>query len=579
MVYGKNIAHSQVRLNYPGVTVINTTTLDNPNYLFITLNIAKEALAGQLHLQFSPSPEGKTFDYVYSLKNRAGDSAQRQGFNQSDAIYLVVPDRFANGEPANDAMPESVEQPQRSEPGGRHGGDIQGLTAALPYIADMGFTQIWSTPLTENNSEHYSYHGYAATDLYAIDPRFGSNESYLEWVLQAKKHSIGVIKDIVLNHIGIDHWWMKDLPASNWINNQGKFTPTNHARNTVQDPYTSSVDKSAFVSGWFVPTMPDLNQQHPLLATYLIQNSIWWIEYAGLSGIREDTYSYADKTFLQQWAASILAEYPNFTMVGEEWSANPLIVSYWQRGKNNRDGYVGSMPSMMDFPLYYALLAALNEDESWDTGWIKLYESLANDGTYPEPHQLVLFEGNHDTARLFSLLDDDYAKFAKAMVLMSTLPRIPQFFYGSEVLMQSPKQRDDGLVRSDFPGGWAGDSINAFTGEGLTAQQQQAQQLIKTLLNYRKSSEVIQSGLMTHFFPQNGVYSFVRSPKTGSQHKQLWVFLSKNDSPINIEAEHYAELAPQHCVFNNVITSHQYTELAAATIPAQGWLMLECQPK
>lgn len=579
MIYGKNISQHKVSVEYLGVSVVKTQGVDNPNYLFITLNIAEQTTPGQISLHFTPLTTGLPFDYNYQLKSREAGSALRQGFNQNDAIYLVVPDRFSNGDPSNDATNDTLEKPERNEPGGRHGGDIKGLDNALAYIQHMGFSQIWSTPLTENNSATYSYHGYAATDLYRIDPRFGSNEAYRDFVHQAQTKGIGVIQDIVLNHIGINHWWMKDLPDENWINNKGQFTPTNHARNTVQDPYSSAIDKTAFVDGWFVPTMPDVNQQHPLLANYLIQNSIWWIEFAGLSGIREDTYSYADKTFLSHWAQRILTEYPNFTMVGEEWSANPLVVSYWQQGKNNIDGYVGSMPSMMDFPTYYALLAALDEKESWDAGWIKLYESIANDGNYPAPNKLVLFEGNHDTARLFSVLNDDYAKFSQAMVLMTTLPRIPQFFYGSEVLMQSPKERNDGLVRSDFPGGWAGDTVNAFTGEGLSEQQKQAQNLIRTLLNYRKNNQLITSGTMTHFFPQKGVYSFVRGNTNGTQDKQLWVFLSKNNEVSAINTERYAELSPENCFFTNIISGHQYAELSEAIIPAQGWLMLECQPK
>ncbi|MGO4891934.1 glycoside hydrolase family 13 protein [Flavobacterium sp. W21_SRS_FM6] len=579
MVYGENIGRTTVTTSYSNVTILNTEQVDNPNYLFVTLDIAPDTQPGQLTLEFYSPTSSSPFRYLYELKAREAGSAERQGFNQSDAIYLLVPDRFANGDPTNDASKETLELPNRSEPNGRHGGDIQGISNALSYLHDMGFTQIWSTPLTENNSGAYSYHGYAATDLYRIDPRFGNNATYRDFVSKAKVQGIGVIKDIVLNHIGIEHWWMKDVPDANWINNNAAFSPTNHARQTVQDPYSANIDKSAFVAGWFVPTMPDLNQQHPLLATYLIQNSIWWIEYAGLSGIREDTYSYADKTFLSQWANSILNEYPNFTMVGEEWSANPLIVAYWQQDKTNIDGYEGTMPSMMDFPNYYGMLAALNEEESWDTGWIKLYQSLANDGIYPDPTKLVLFEGNHDTARLFSLLDEDVHKFAQAMVLMTTLPRIPQFFYGTEILMQSPKQRDDGLVRSDFPGGWDEDARSAFTGQGLSAQQRQAQSLLSRLLNYRKNNLAISHGSMTHFFPQDGVYSYVRGEKHGSTHNQLWVFLSKNDQPVALDSARYEELAPDTCLFTDVLSGQQYSGLNEVSIPARAWLMLECQPK
>lgn len=577
LIYGDNISQHEITVSYPGVRLLQTDRVENNNYLFVTLLIDKSAAPGQVNLRFTPQHGGASFEQPFQLKQRAQGSAQRQGFNQSDAIYLLVPDRFVNGDPANDATADTTEKPQRSEPGGRHGGDIAGIVKALPYLADMGFSQIWSTPLTENNGKHYSYHGYAATDLYRIDPRFGSNDDYRNFVEQAKSQGIGVIKDIVLNHIGSEHWWMKDLPDANWINHNTRFSPTNHARNTVQDPYAATSDKNGFVNGWFVATMPDLNQQHPLLATYLIQNSIWWIEYAGLSGIREDTYSYADKAFLHDWGQAILAEYPHFNMVGEEWSANPLVVSYWQQGKHNIDGYQPTMPSMMDFPSYYALLAALNNPDSWDNGWIKLYESLANDSAYPAPDKLVLFESNHDTARLFSLLDDNIQKFEQAMVLMTTLPRIPQFFYGTEILMQSPKARNDGLVRSDFPGGWQGDTVNGFNGVGLTEQQQQAQQLIKTLLNYRKNNPVLHSGKMTHFFPENGVYSYVRSPKKNGQSRQVWVFLSKNTQSIKLDSQRYQEMAPQNCRFRDIVTDTFYDKLSDVVLPAQGWLVLECQ--
>ena len=322
--------------------------------------------------------------------------------------------------------------------------------------------------------------------------------------------------------------------------------------------------------------MPDLNQRHPLLATYLIQNSIWWIEYAGLSGIREDTYSYADKHFLRDWSQAILAEYPHFSMVGEEWSANALVVSYWQKGKQNLDGYSASMPSMMDFPVYYAMLGALNNGENWDAGWVNLYEALANDVIYPDPNNLVLFEGNHDTARVFSLLDNDFAKFSKAMVLMTTLPRIPQFFYGTEVLMQSPKQRDDGKVRSDFPGGWPADKHNAFTTQGLSPEQIRAQTLVKTLLHYRQQNPAISQGKMTHFYPQESIYSYVRTQAT-TQAKQLWVFLSKNTKSVSVDLTRYAELQPEHCEFFDVLNHKSLGQLRQVLVPAHAALVLECQ--
>ncbi|EGM77553.1 glycosidase [Rheinheimera sp. A13L] len=574
MVHGKDIQHTQVALSYPGVKLLGVQKVQNPNYLFVDLELSADVKPGSFELSFSQ--KGKTVArYHYSLLARQQGSAQRQGFSQKDLIYLITPDRFVNGDPTNDEVKGMSEGVDRANPGGRHGGDIAGMQQALPYLQQLGVTQIWPQPLTENNSPAYSYHGYAATDLYKIDPRFGSNESYKNFVLEANTQGIGVIQDIVVNHIGSNHWWLKDLPEKSWLNYNASFHPTNHARTTVQDPYAAEVDAKAFVDGWFVDTMPDLNQRHPLLATYLIQNSVWWVEYAGLSGIREDTYSYADKDFLTQWSKRLMSEYPNFNIVGEEWSANPVVVSYWQKGKQNSDGYQSFTPSMMDFPLYYALLAALTEEESWDKGWIKLYEALGNDVIYPDPTNLVLFEGNHDTARIFSLFNEDSDLYQMAMIYLLTAPRIPQLYYGTEILAQSPKQRDDGLVRSDFPGGWAGDAVNAFTGKGLSQEQLQAQQLIKTLANYRKNSLVLQQGKMKHFSPVDGIYSYVRY----KDNKQLWVFFNKNADAKTVDLKRYAELLPAHAGFTEVLTGKSITTEGSLQLPARGSLMLELEPE
>ncbi|WP_233079750.1 glycoside hydrolase family 13 protein [Rheinheimera soli] len=572
MVHGKDIQHTQVQLSYSGVKLLGVQKVQNPNYLFVDLELSPDVKPGSFELSFSRN--GKTVArHNYSVLARKEGSAQRQGFGQKDLIYLITPDRFVNGDPTNDEVKGMSEGLDRANPGGRHGGDIAGMQQALPYLQQLGVTQIWPQPLTENNSPAYSYHGYAATDLYKIDPRFGSNESYKNFVLKANKQGIGVIQDIVVNHIGSNHWWLKDLPEKSWLNYNASFHPTNHARTTVQDPYAAKVDAKAFVDGWFVETMPDLNQRHPLLATYLIQNSIWWVEYAGLSGIREDTYSYADKDFLTQWSKRLMNEYPNFNIVGEEWSANPVVVSYWQKGKQNSDGYQSFTPSMMDFPLYYALLAALTEEESWDKGWIKLYEALGNDVIYPDPSNLVLFEGNHDTARIFSLLNEDSDLYRMAMIYLLTAPRIPQLYYGTEILAQSPKQRDDGLVRSDFPGGWAGDAVNAFSGKGLSQAQLQAQQLIKTLANYRKNSAVLQQGKMKHFSPADGIYSYVRY----QDNKQLWVFFNKNTDVKTVDLKRYAELLPAHARFIDVLTGKSITTNGSLQLPERGSLVLELQ--
>lgn len=572
LVHGDNLGATTPAVNYPGVNIINIKKSDSPNYLFVTIDIAATTKPGKFPLEFMR--DGKIHSRVdYQLLAREKNSAQRQGFSSKDAIYLITPDRFANGNTGNDAMPGMLEQPNRAYKGGRHGGDIAGMEKHLDYIAAMGFTQIWPNPLTENNMEKYSYHGYAATDLYQIDARYGTNEEFKTFVQKAQKKGIGVIQDIVLNHIGSNHWWMKDLPAKDWLNFPAEYKETNHRRTTVQDPYAAPADKELFVSGWFVPTMPDLNQRNPQLANYLIQNSLWWIEYAGLSGIREDTYGYADQEFLSRWAKTIMDEYPHFNIVGEEWSPNPAVVAHWQRGKVNASGHVPHMPSVMDFPIHETLREVLHEEESWDKGWVRLYEMLANDFVYADPLNLVIFPENHDTSRLYSYLNEDVDLFKTAMVYMATMRGIPQFYYGSEVLMTSPRERDDGAVRADMPGGWQGDTKNAFTGKGLTAQERDMQEYVKTLLTWRKKSAVIHHGKLQHFSPADGFYVYTRY----LDNKAVLVVLNKNAQEKALSLLPYQKVIAGKKNARNVLTGKKIALDKPLVIPAKTSLIIELQ--
>lgn len=572
LVHGDNIGATTPAVNYPGVNIINIKKSDSPNYLFVTIDIAATTKPGKFPIEFAR--DGQIQSRVdYQLLAREKNSAQRQGFSPKDAIYLITPDRFANGNTGNDAMPGMLEQPNRAYKGGRHGGDIAGMEKHLDYIAAMGFTQIWPNPLTENNMEKYSYHGYAATDLYKIDARYGTNEEFKNFVQKAQKKGIGIIQDIVLNHIGSNHWWMKDLPAKDWLNFPAEYKETNHRRTTVQDPYAAPADKELFVSGWFVPTMPDLNQRNPQLANYLIQNSLWWIEYAGLSGIREDTYGYADQEFLSRWAKTIMDEYPNFNIVGEEWSPNPAVVAHWQRGKVNASGHVPHMPSVMDFPIHETLREVLHEEESWDKGWVRLYEMLANDFVYADPSNLVIFPENHDTSRLYSYLNEDVDLFKTAMVYMATMRGIPQFYYGSEVLMTSPRERDDGAVRADMPGGWQGDTKSAFTGKGLTAQERDMQEYVKTLLNWRKKSAVIHHGKLQHFSPGDGFYAYVRY----SDSQAVLVVLNKNAQEKVLDLQPYQTFIAGKKSARNVLTGKKIALDKPIVMPAKTSLIIELQ--
>ncbi|WP_049722858.1 glycoside hydrolase family 13 protein [Gilvimarinus polysaccharolyticus] len=537
LVHGKNIGQLQPKLDHPGVSVVNVHKADSPNYLFIDLRIDPDAAVGEMTLEFYQG-ETLTTRWPYSLQARVDDSAKRQGFSAKDVIYLITPDRFANGNPSNDSVASLAEGLTRDAPGGRHGGDLAGIMNHLDYISDMGFTQLWLNPVLENAQPEYSYHGYAITDFYRVDPRFGSNDQYLALAQQARQQGVGLIMDVVLNHCGSEHWWMADAPFTDWINFSGEFSPTTHRRTTLRDPHAAASDTRQFTDGWFVPTMPDLNQRNEFMAEYLIQNSLWWIEYAGLSGVRVDTYSYPDKNFLVAWGERVMAEYPNFNIVGEEWSNNPAIVSYWQTGKHNPDGYQPQLPSLMDFSLQTALINALTHEESWGEGMIELYEALSNDFLYPNPDNLVVFADNHDMSRIYTQLNENYDLWQQAMVYLLTTRGIPQIYYGTEILMTNPGTEDHGVIRTDFPGGWPDDKINAFTAKGLSKDSKRAQDLLRKLLNWRKNNAAITEGRLVHYAPQNGVYVYFNI----AEKSEVMTIINHSDKARELKLDRFSDL-------------------------------------
>ena len=429
LLYGEGIGMANISLDHPTVRLENIKVADSPNYLFLDLFIPEGTQAGRLEFEISQQGE-PTGTFAYELLDRNQDSTIFTGFSSKDAIYLITPDRFANGDTSNDVDTSMREKTlDRKNDYGRHGGDIRGIINHLDYIADMGFTALWSSPLLENDMPEQSYHGYAITDFYRVDPRFGTLDEYHELANKAREKGIKLIMDQVANHCGLYHWWMEDLPFSDWINDQQAFEnskpvkTSNHRRTTHQDPYAADYDKDNMVKGWFVTAMPDLNQENPYLADYLIQNSIWWIETLGLGGIRQDTYPYPEKDFMAKWARSIMTEYPAFSIVGEEWSYNPLQVAYWQHGMQNRDGYQSYLKSTMDFPIQRTLVESLVEKEDWNSGLIRLFEALSNDFHYASPKDLMLFADNHDMDRVFTQLKEDpeLARMAMAFVLMAPL--------------------------------------------------------------------------------------------------------------------------------------------------------------
>lgn len=571
LVYGKDISTLTPVVQSDKMKLKKTVSVENPNYLFLYVEVPAGSRAGKVPIQFFRK-DSLILEYVYGLLDRPIDPSTIKGFDTSDVLYLITPDRFVNGNPKNDEIPDMKEKGNRKSKNGRHGGDIQGIYNHLDYIADMGYTAIWLNPVLENDMPKYSYHGYAATDFYRVDRRFGTNEEYRDFCNKAKEKGLKIIMDMILNHCGSEHWFVLDPPTIDWLNLQGDFKVTSHKRTTVQDIHASEYDKSAFSDGWFVKTMPDLNQRNPLMADYLIYNTLWWIEYSGISGIRMDTYPYPDKDFMGRWTCEVMEEYPAFNIVGEEWTTNPAIVSYWQKDKVNHDNYVSCLPSLMDFPVQDALVNSLKEKENWNTGWVKVYEMMANDFLYAHPEDLVVFPDNHDMARFYTQINNDFELFKMGMIYFSTIRGVPQFYYGTEILMDSDKSPDDhGIIRSDFPGGWSGDKVNAFSGTGLSKKQKNAQNFTRELLNWRKSNTVVHSGKLVQFAPENGIYSYFRQSEQG----KVMVVFNKNTSDTKLDLAKYNEILHGHSQAYDVLNDQLIDLENSLNVAKRSALILE----
>ena len=511
MFYGKNIAQYDVTTSN-SIVIESIQKTENPNYVFVTIN-TKNTAAQDFVFSFSKNKK-VAFTQNYSLKSRRENSALRKSYDASDVIYLIMPDRFANGNPNNDSDKSVTEKGNRELPGGRHGGDIEGIIKNLDYLKELGATALWPTPLNEDNDEKHSYHGYGQSDVYKIDPRYGTNEDYVKLSAELHKRGMKNVMDYVTNHWGWKHWMYKDLPTYNWIHQFPGYSQSNYRMTTQFDTNASAIDTKNCMDGWFVPSMPDLNQSNPLVLNYLTQNAIWWIEYADIDGFRVDTYSYNDKEGISKWTKAITDEYPNFNIVGEVWMHDQAQMAYWQ--KDSKIGaiqnYNSYLPSVMDFTLHDAISSMFNEDNgSWDRGMIKAYENFTNDFLYPNPNSILVFAENHDTQRFNEIYKNDFKKYQMAMTLIATVRGIPQIYYGSEIGMAGNKDKyGDADIRKDFPGGWNGDTNNAFTKAGRTAEQAKFFDFSSKLFTWRKTKSVIHSGKTTHYIPENNVYVYFR---------------------------------------------------------------------
>jgi neopullulanase len=572
LVYGHNIGMTDPSIPGEDVQLKVVHMMDNLNYLFLDIVISKDAKPGGFPIIFTKDRK-KVAEYFFELKERKSESSSRKGFDAADVIYLITPDRFANGDTTNDNKPGYLEKADRSNPDGRHGGDIKGIIDHLGYIKDMGATAIWINPLLENNMTKYSYHGYSITDYYKTDPRFGTNNDYLTLSTLIHQNGLKLIMDMVFNHCGSQHWWMNDPPAKDWFNNWPEFTRTSYRSSTVADPYRSKYDSILFIDGWFDKTMPDLNQHNPFLARYLIQNSIWWIEYAGLDGIRQDTYPYCFRDFMAEWDKVVLSEYPNFNIVGECWSAYPDGIALWQKDALTSDKFNTYLPSVFDFAMNDALKTAFNEKDDWNTGILRLYEILSRDFNYPDPSHIVVFADSHDANRFLATQNQDVRKLKMAMAFILTTRGIPLIYEGTEMLQTTQKNKDgDGYKRTDFPGGWLNDTINGFTGKNISPAQQDMKQYLTRLLNWRKNKEVMHTGKLTHFVPNEGVYTYFRHNETYC----VMVSLNNNDTTTKkLDSKRYGEFFNRYHIGTNVITGEVISDLSNISIPPKSALILE----
>jgi glycosidase len=569
MLYGDNLSEYQVDINHEGIQ-FKVQKVENANYAFLNLFIDSTVKPGIIPISLSKN--NKIIQTVnYELKERTKDASQHQGFDNSDVVYLFMPDRFSNGDPSNDNAPDMLEKADRNNPDGRHGGDIQGITNHLDYFNELGVTTLWINPLLENNQEKYTYHGYAITDFYKIDPRYGNNQMYKDLVKQAHQKGLKVVKDMVLNHCGINHWWINDLPSEDWIHQFPEFTRSNFRSSALIDPYASDYDKRLQQIGWFDTNMPDLNQKNELLATYLIQNAIWWIEYSGIDGIRLDTQPYADKEMVASWAKAIQEEYPEFTILGESWLQKIALTAYWQESTSNHDGYSSNIPVITDFPMFNAISAAFNEEQTWTEGIARLYYVLAQDFLYKDASKTLVFLDNHDVNRIYTSLQKDIRKLKMAIAFQLTTRGIPSVYCGTEQLQEGLAHESHGKMRMDFPGGWPDDKQNTFTSEGRTDDQNEIFNYFQTLLHWRKTTPAIHDGQLTHFVPENNVYVYFRH----TENECVMVILNNNKKKQTISTEKFNEILSGYTKGKEIITGFSMKNLDMIDIQEKSAMIIE----
>lgn len=571
LLYGDNISTSDVYISSKDIVLKEVVKQENPNYLLLYIDLS-EAAPQTFNIQLKQGKKQTTIPY--EIKQREQGAANREGFNSGDVLYLIMPDRFANGIPANDLVPGMLEaKVDRNNSFARHGGDLKGIENHLDYIEDLGVTAIWLNPIQENDMQEGSYHGYAITDYYQVDRRFGTNEDFKQFVDRTHAKGLKVVMDMIFNHCGSENYLFKDMPSKDWFNFKGEYVQTTFQTATQSDNYATEYAKKLAIDGWFTQVMPDLNQRNRHVETYLTQNSIWWIEYAGINGIRQDTHPYADFEGMADWCKAVNAEYPNFNIVGETWLGSNVLISYWQKDSKLAYPRNSYLPTVMDFPLMGEMNRAFDEETTdWNGGLFRLYEYLSQDVVYTDPMNLLTFLDNHDTSRFYHSDADtkNLNRYKQAMAFLLTTRGIPQIYYGTEILMAADKADGDGALRADFPGGWAGDPVNCFDSQQRSAKQNEAFAYLQKLLQWRKGNEVIAKGTLKHVAPNKGVYAYER--KSGN--RSVVVFLNGNDREASIDLTPYREMLPKTTA-TDVLTGRKIELSNELTLESRGVYLFE----
>ncbi|HVS92953.1 MAG TPA: glycoside hydrolase family 13 protein [Mucilaginibacter sp.] len=569
IVHGNDIASRNVQLSYPGVKLVAVHKVENSNYLFIDLRIFSSAVPGTFPIKFTKAGE-KTLTYLYALKKRDQSPNRAQGVTDKDLIYLIMPDRFSNGNPNNDSIPGMREEGiNRAKMFSRHGGDIQGIMNHLDYLKDLGVTAIWLTPAVENDEPSASYHGYAVTDYYKIDPRYGTNELYKQFIDKCHSMGIKVVMDLVHNHAGTEGYTIQDMPMKSWVHQWPTYTKSNFKYEAIMAPHGSAADRKQMLDGWFDKRMADMNENNPYVQHFLTQNHIWWIEYAGVDGLRLDTYPYNDPQYMAQWAVDVKAQFPHLSIFGEVLATEPVVEAYFTEGNTINRGFDTHLPGVTDAAIKDGIYDAVM---GWNGGVMRLYELLAQDFLYKDPTRNVVFLDNHDMSRVLSMVKEDITSYKSAFAMLMTMRGVAQMYYGDEILMKN-YSNPDGLVRSDFPGGWPGDKDNKFVASGRSNKENDAFNYVRTLANYRKNTPALQTGKLMQYLPEHGIYVYFRYDRQ----KTVMVVFNSQDKEQTINTDRYSERINGALKARNVVTD-ETVELSKLMVPAKTALVLEILP-